>query len=164
MLCPFCGYHDQKVHDSRPGTDGESIRRRRECLGCARRFTTFERFERPRLFVVKRDGSREDFERSKIFESMRIACGKRPVSTDSLRAATARIERDLYQEFEDEVTTREIGSKVMYELSMVDAVGYVRFASVYRQFETVAEFAEMVETVQREVAMAPFRNLQESLL
>lgn len=164
MLCPFCGFHDQKVLDSRPGTDGESIRRRRECQKCTRRFTTFERFERPRLFAVKRDGSREDFDRNKIFESMRIACGKRPVSTDSLRAATARIERDLYQEFEDEVDTREIGSRVMRELSMVDGVGYVRFASVYRQFETVAEFAEMVESVQRQTALAPFKSLQESLL
>jgi transcriptional repressor NrdR len=95
---------------------------------------------------------------------MRIACGKRPVSTDSLRAATARIERDLYQEFEDEVSTREIGEKVMKELSATDAVAYVRFASVYRQFETVAEFAEMVENVQREVALAPYKHLQESLL
>lgn len=164
MLCPFCGYHDQKVLDSRPGTDGESIRRRRECLGCSRRFTTFERFERPRLFAVKRDGSRQEFDRNKIFESMRIACGKRPVSTDRIRAATARIERDLYQEFEDEVTTSEVGKRVMLELSSLDAVGYVRFASVYRQFETVAEFAEMVESVQREEALAPFRKLQESLL
>jgi transcriptional repressor NrdR len=164
MHCPFCGYHDQKVLDSRPGTDGESIRRRRECFGCGRRFTTFERFERPRLFAIKRDGSREEFDRGKIFESMRIACGKRPVSTDDLRAATARVERDLYQEFEDEVTTQEIGERVMRELSTVDSVGYVRFASVYRQFESVAEFAEMVESVQREEALAPFKNLQESLL
>jgi transcriptional repressor NrdR len=95
---------------------------------------------------------------------MRTACGKRPVSTEDLRAATSHVERDLYQEFEDEVSTQEIGNRVMHELSIVDTVGYVRFASVYRQFATVAEFAEMVETVQREEALAPFAGLQESLL
>ena len=164
MRCPYCGILDQKVLDSRPGTDGESIRRRRECVGCSRRFTTFERFERPRLFAVKRDGSREEFDRGKIFESMRVACGKRPVSVETLRHAVAQIEKDLFQEFEDEVPTREIGSRVMRELALVDAVGYVRFASVYREFETVDDFAEMVGQVQREKQLEPFRQLQESML
>src|SRR4051812_36361005 len=95
MRCPFCGHSDQKVLDSRPGTDGESIRRRRECECCRRRFTTFERFERPRFFAVKRDGTREEFSREKVFESMRLACRKRPVSVDVLRKAVDRIERDL---------------------------------------------------------------------
>jgi transcriptional repressor NrdR len=164
MRCPFCGFPDQKVFDSRPGSDGESIRRRRECMSCNRRFTTFERFDKPRLFVVKRDGSRQEFDRNKVFESMRVACGKRPVSVETLREAAGRVERDLFQEFEDEVPTRMIGNRVMRELASIDAVGYVRFASVYKEFETVAEFAEMVDQVQKERAMAPFRELQETLL
>ena len=133
-------------------------------MGCNRRFTTFERFDRPRLFVVKRDGSREEFDRNKVFESMRIACGKRPVSVETLHEAGGRIERDLFQEFEDEVKTREIGNRVMRELAAIDTVGYVRFASVYKEFETVADFAEIVDQVQRENAMAPFRELQEAML
>lgn len=164
MLCPFCGHPDQKVLDSRPGADTESIRRRRECVCCARRFTTFERYERPRLFVIKRQGGREEFSRDKVFESMRVACGKRPVSVETLRDAVARIERDLFHEFEDEVTSLEIGGRVMRELSRIDTVGYVRFASVYQEFETVSDFAQMVEKVQEEEAQAPYRQLQESLL
>jgi transcriptional repressor NrdR len=164
MRCPFCGFHDLKVLDSRPGADGESIRRRRECFRCQKRFTTFERFERPRLFVVKRDGSREEFDRNKVFESMRVACGKRPVSIETLRGAAAQIEADLFREFEEEVRTREIGSQVMRALSAIDTVGYVRFASVYQEFETVADFAEMVDRVQQEKAQAPFRELQDTLL
>ena len=164
MRCPFCGYDDLKVLDSRPVPDGESIRRRRECLSCARRFTTVERAERPRLFVVKRNGGREEFNRDKLFESMRIACRKRPIATETLKEAVARIERDLYQEFEDEITTKEVGGRVMRELATTDTVAYVRFASVYQEFETVADFAALVEKVQREEALAPFRGLQETLL
>ena len=164
MRCPYCGFADQKVLDSRPGTDGESIRRRRECVRCSRRFTTFERFERPRLFAVKRDGSREEFDRNKIFESMRVACGKRPVSVETLRHAVSQVEKDLFQEFEDEVPTQEIGNRVMRELAAIDTVGYVRFASVYREFESVDDFAEMVGQVQKEQEQAPFKQLQETLL
>jgi transcriptional repressor NrdR len=164
MHCPYCGFTDLKVLDSRPGPDGETIRRRRECIRCNRRFTTFERFERPRLFVVKRDGSREEFDRNKVFESMRVACGKRPVSTDRLRKAAARVERDLFEEFDEEVPSLIIGNLVMRELAAVDAVGYVRFASVYKEFETVDDFAKIVDQVQRDGALAPFPSLQESLL
>jgi transcriptional repressor NrdR len=164
MRCPFCGYDDLKVLDSRPVPDGESIRRRRECLSCSRRFTTVERAERPRLFVVKRNGGREEFNRDKVFESMRIACRKRPIATETIKEAVGRIERDLFQEFEDEVPTKEVGGRVMRELATMDTVAYVRFASVYQEFETVADFAALVEKVQQEEALAPFRNLQESLL
>ena len=149
MRCPFCGYIDQKVLDSRPAREGEAIRRRRECLGCGRRFTTFEGPERPRLFVVKRDGAREEFSRDKCLSSMLIACRKRPVSVEELRAATERIERDLFQEFEDEAPTRAIGERVMHELHNLDTVAYVRFASVYREFETVQDFASIVEEMER---------------
>lgn len=164
MRCPYCGHADQKVLDSRPGIDGESIRRRRECTLCSRRFTTFERFERPRLFVVKRNGAREEFNREKLTESMRVACRKRPVSVDGLRSAADRIERDLFQEFEDEVSTKEIGGRVMRELSTLDTVAYVRFASVYHEFETLSDFTEVVDRVQREEALSTFRQLQEALL
>jgi transcriptional repressor NrdR len=164
MRCPFCGYDDLKVLDSRPVPDGETIRRRRECLSCTRRFTTVERAERPRLFVVKRDGGREEFNRDKVFESMRIACRKRPISTEKLKESVARIERDLFQEAEDEVTTKEVGGRVMRELATVDTVAYVRFASVYQEFETVADFAALVEKVQQEEALAPFKSMQEALL
>ncbi|AIE87197.1 transcriptional regulator NrdR [Fimbriimonas ginsengisoli] len=164
MQCPFCGGADQKVLDSRPCIDGEAIRRRRECLACGRRFTTFERPERPRIFVIKRDGTRAEFSRDKVFDSMRIACRKRPVSVETIRVLSERIERDLYQDFEDEVTTKEIGARVMRELAPVDTVAYVRFASVYQEFETVSDFARLIEEVQREQSLAPYRGLQESLL
>ena len=144
MRCPFCGYIDQKVLDSRPAREGDSIRRRRECLSCGRRFTTFEEPERPRLFVVKRGGAREEFSRDKCLTSMLIACRKRKVPVDLLREAVERIERDLYHEFDDEVPTRAIGEKVMHELESIDTVAYVRFASVYREFETVEDFRQMV--------------------
>ncbi len=164
MQCPYCGCNDQKVLDSRPGTDGESIRRRRECLQCGRRFTTHERAERQRLFVVKRGGGREEFSRDKVFDSMRIATRKRPVSVDTLQEAALRIEYGLSKAYEDEVTSDEIGNWVMRELASIDTVAYVRFASVYQEFETVKDFAEMVERVQREEALAPFRHLQTTLI
>ena len=147
MKCPYCGSAEQKVLDSRPARDGEAIRRRRECDACARRFTTFEAPERPRLFVVKRDGAREEFSREKVLEGMLVACGKRPVGIDALRAATERIERDLFRDFEDEVPSTEVGERVMAALMGIDAVAYVRFASVYREFASLAEFREIVETI-----------------
>ncbi len=147
MRCPYCGYEDQKVLDSRPARDGEAIRRRRECNDCGRRFTTFEEPERPRLFVVKRGGSREEFNRDKLINSMIIASRKRPVSVDRLRRAADAVERELYQEFEDEVPTTAIGERVMSELRLIDTVAYVRFASVYREFQTVSDFRSIVESV-----------------
>jgi transcriptional repressor NrdR len=164
MHCPFCGNDDLKVLDSRPGTDGESIRRRRECVKCVKRFTTWERFERARLFVIKRDGSRCDFNREKVIDSMRLACGKRPVSVETMAQAASRIEDELYQRFDDEVSTKQIGMSVMRELATIDTVAYVRFASVYQEFETVADFAEMVERVQTEEALTPFKHLQKELI
>lgn len=164
MHCPFCGHADQKVLDSRPCVDGEAIRRRRECTECGRRFTTFERPERPRMFVIKRNGSREEFSRDKVFDSMRVACRKRPVSVETLRGLSERIERDVYQDFEDEVASREVGLRVLRELAPVDNVAYVRFASVYREFETVLDFAHLIEEVQRDESVAQLLGLQESLL
>lgn len=149
MKCPFCGFEDQKVLDSRPARENEAIRRRRECIRCGRRFTTFEEPERPRLFVVKRDGTREEFNREKIMGSMVVACRKRPVPTDNLRAAAERVERYVYHEFEDETPSSAIGERVMHELANIDPVAYVRFASVYREFESVSDFREIVESVTK---------------
>jgi transcriptional repressor NrdR len=140
VRCPFCGFIDQKVLDSRPARDGEAIRRRRECIGCGRRFTTFEEPETPRLFVVKRNGSREEFARDKVLRSMLVACRKRRIPIEDLKEAVERIERDLHHRFEEEIPAKEIGEKVLTELAHIDTVAYVRFASVYREFETVADF------------------------
>ena len=154
MRCPYCGYEDQKVLDSRPARDGEAIRRRRECLGCERRFTTFEEPERPRLLVVKRDGSRVDFKGDKVLQSMLLAARKRPVPADVLRDAAERVERALYDEYDDEVPTRAIGHRVLHELSLIDVVAYVRFASVYKEFETLQDFIEIVEHVRSDARLS----------
>jgi transcriptional repressor NrdR len=147
MKCPYCGSCEQKVLDSRPAREGEAIRRRRECDACGRRFTTFEAPERPRLFVVKRGGAREEFSREKVLGSMLVACGKRPVPIETVRAAAERIERDLFTEFEDEVPSTEVGERVMHALMGIDTVAYVRFASVYREFASLSDFREIVESV-----------------
>ncbi len=151
MHCPFCGYIDQKVLDSRPARDGEAIRRRRECIGCGRRFTTFEEPERPRLFVIKRGGSRQEFSRDKVLSSMLLACHKRPIQVETLRDASERVERDLFQENDEEVSSQAIGKRVMEELLQFDPVAYVRFASVYREFTTIEDFKEIVDSVGREM-------------
>lgn len=147
MKCPFCGFEDQKVLDSRGAREGEAIRRRRECLNCGRRFTTFEAPELPRLFVVKRGGERQEFSREKLLNSMLLACGKRPVAVETVRAAAERIERDLFKEYEDEVPSTVIGDIVMRELKNIDTVAYVRFASVYKEFASISDFREIVEEV-----------------
>ena len=147
MRCPFCGFEDQKVLESRVTREGDSIRRRRECLACGRRFTTFEEPEKPRLFAIKRNGTREDFSRSKVLDSMRLACRKRPVSMETLREAAARIEVDLFQEFEEEVPTHAIGEAVLMALMQIDTVAYIRFASVYKEFATVSDFKRIIEAV-----------------
>jgi transcriptional repressor NrdR len=148
MRCPFCGNIDQKVLESRPAREGEAIRRRRECIACGRRFTTFEEPETVRLYVVKRDGTREEFSRNKCMKSLLIACRKRPVSVDVLRKAVETVERDLFQEYEEEVPTRAIGEHVLRELKSIDGVAYVRFASVYLEFEDVADFRRILDSMR----------------
>jgi transcriptional repressor NrdR len=150
MLCPYCGHSEQRVLDSRPAREGEAIRRRRECEKCGRRFTTFEEPERTRLFVIKRDGSRAEFSRDKVLAGMIVACHKRPVSIEQLREAAEKIERDLFQEFETEVPSTEIGERVVESLRRIDTVAFVRFASVYREFQTVSDFREIVESCREE--------------
>ena len=147
MKCPYCGHKDDKVLDSRSTREGEGIRRRRECLACARRFTTYEEIEEMRLMVVKKDERREPFDRSKILKGMHTACEKRPVSVGQLEAAVDEIERALYNRGDKEVRSVEIGDMVIEKLKQLDQVAYIRFASVYRQFEDVTQFRELVEVL-----------------
>ena len=140
MKCPFCGHLEDKVVDSREGKEGEVIRRRRECLGCGRRFTSYERIDEIPYMVVKKDGSRERFERQKVIAGMLKACEKRPVSVATLEAVANRVEAALQERPEKEISTAELGGLVMEELKRLDEVAYVRFASVYRHFRDIEEF------------------------
>ncbi|MDP3703575.1 MAG: transcriptional regulator NrdR [Candidatus Omnitrophota bacterium] len=140
MKCPFCGHQEDKVVDSRASSDGRSIRRRRECLGCEKRFTTYEKIEEQSLMVIKKDGRREPFDRHKLLAGLVKACEKRPVSMDDLEALVDELERELSQQFEREVPSKEIGERVMRRLHALDPVAYVRFASVYREFKDVEQF------------------------
>ena len=142
MKCPYCGAIDSKVIDSRPTEDGEKIRRRRECLSCKKRFTTYEIVETVPLMVVKRDHSREAFDRQKLLNGMLRACEKRPVSYQQLDAAVSNIEQTLLNSYDREVTSMYIGELAMEQLKRIDDVAYVRFASVYRQFSDVNTFME----------------------
>ena len=140
MKCPYCGHLDSKVVDSRPAEDGTSIRRRRECLECHKRFTTFEIMESLPVMVVKKDGSRQSFDRSKVLGGMLRACEKRPVSFSTLEKIAEEIEQTLQNEMDREVPSAKIGEMVMDRLKGVDEVAYVRFASVYRQFKDISTF------------------------
>jgi len=142
MKCQYCGCLDSKVIDSRPSEEGLSIRRRRECTQCGKRFTTYEKIEAVPLLVVKNDGRREPFDSQKIRGSILHACEKRSVSLSEIDAMVSRIERDAYNGMEQEVTTRRIGEMVMEELKSRDQVAYVRFASVYRQFTDISSFMD----------------------
>ena len=142
MKCPYCGEVDSKVIDSRPTEDGEKIRRRRECLSCKKRFTTYEIVETVPLMVVKKDHSREVFDRQKLLNSMLRACDKRTVGYEQLDAAVSRIEQKLRNSYDREVSSIHIGDLTMEELKSIDDVAYVRFASVYRQFSDVNTFMQ----------------------
>ena len=140
MKCPYCGFSESKVIDSRPAEEGASIRRRRECLSCAKRFTTYETVESLPMVVVKKDGSRQSFDRRKVLGGMIRACEKRPVPLADLERIAEEIEQDLQNSMEREISTEAIGEKVMDRLRAVDQVAYVRFASVYRQFKDIDTF------------------------
>jgi transcriptional repressor NrdR len=142
MKCPYCGYYETKVVDSRPVDEGTSIRRRRECNACRKRFTTYEKIEGIPLMVVKKDGRREGYNRNKIINGLIKATEKRPVSMDKLLDIVDEIERELYSRAEKEVTSKWIGEMVMEKLKELDEVAYVRFASVYRQFKDINTFME----------------------
>ena len=147
MKCPFCAYPESKVVDSRPSDEGSSIRRRRECLGCSRRFTTYETVEFAPIMVVKKDGRRQSFDRRKILNGMLRACEKRPVALDTLEGIVNRIEQDLQSSMEHEIQSEALGEIVMRHLRKLDQVAYVRFASVYRQFQDIGSFMQELNTL-----------------
>ena len=145
MKCPFCGHLESKVVDSRPSDEGASIRRRRECLDCHKRFTTYETVENLPLVVIKKDGSRQAFDRDKLLSSMLKACEKRSVPVAKLEEIAVEIEQSLQNDMEREISSSVIGEQVMHRLKEVDEVAYVRFASVYRQFRDIGTFMEELE-------------------
>jgi transcriptional repressor NrdR len=162
MRCPKCGGQDDKVIDSRASREGSVIRRRRECLGCENRFTTYEEIEREVLVVVKRDGRREPFSKEKLLSGMTRACQKRPVSADVLTESSEVITDEITERFDREVPAKEIGERVMRALRTLDAVAYVRFASIYREFQEIGEFVDEVNRLttqpppdRRQMALIP---------
>lgn len=148
MKCPFCGDPNTQVTDTRENDDGDVVRRRRRCAACDKRFTTYERIDLKMPHIVKRNGSRSDFDHAKLSGSMKLALRKRPVTTEALEAAVDRIEARLLSLGENEVSTERIGELVMKELKQLDKVAYIRFASVYRNFADVDEFADVIREVQ----------------
>ncbi len=147
MRCPKCANVENKVIDSRMNTNGEVIRRRRECLSCTERFTTYERLERNQIFVVKKDGRREEFDRNKILDGIRKACQKRPVSLEAIEELVDRIEKNLQDTGNKEISAMNVGESVVRELAQLDGVAYVRFASVYREFKDVNEFMSELKDI-----------------
>lgn len=150
MKCPFCDEIEDKVVDSRMAREGQVIRRRRECLGCKRRYTTYERVEESLPMVVKKDGRREPFDRNKILAGLKKACEKRPISTATIEGVTDRIEKRIQEMGETEIPSRTIGEEVMRELHQLDQVAYVRFASVYREFKDIDQFMDELKALARE--------------
>ncbi len=149
MKCPFCGHLKDKVVDSRESREGDVIRRRRQCLECGKRYTSRERIEEIEYRVVKKDGNREPFQRQKLIAGLLRACEKRPISVQQLEAIADRIVADLEDRPDREMTTEDIGARLMQELKQLDHVAYVRFASVYRQFRDVGQFKREVDELQK---------------
>ena len=147
MKCPFCGYSESRVIDSRPTDEGERIRRRRECLKCSKRFTTYEIIENVPIVVIKKDKSRETFDRNKLLSGLLRACEKRPVSIDTLERIVDEIETLLQNSLDREVSSQRIGTYAMEKLKTVDEVAYVRFASIYRQFKDINSFMEELSKI-----------------
>ena len=144
MHCPFCHYEDTQVKDSRPSDDGKSIRRRRECPNCGRRFTTFERFQAQQILVVKRDGKRELFEREKVLKSIMTALRKRPISQPEIEEMATQVEQKLTEIGKGELTTKEVGDVVLDALKTADFIGYIRYASVYNDFNNPDDFSKLI--------------------
>ena len=150
MKCPFCHEIEDKVVDSRMAREGEVIRRRRECLACKRRYTTYERVEESLPVVVKKDGRRESFDRAKILAGLKKACEKRPISVATIEAVADRIEKRVQEMGETEIQSRTVGEEVMRELHQLDQIAYVRFASVYREFKDIDQFMDELKALARE--------------
>lgn len=147
MKCPKCNYFDSKVLDTRPTDDGSKIRRRRECMVCNHRFTTYEKIEETQIVVIKRDGTRQGYNRDKIINGLIRACDKRSVSLEEIEGIADKVEKQLYNTFQNEVSTEVIGELVMNELQGVDDVAYVRFASVYRKFKDINTFMDELKKI-----------------
>ncbi len=147
MKCPFCSYEDSKVLDSRPTNEGTAIRRRRECLRCKKRFTTYEKIEMIPVMVIKKDGRRESFDRDKIKFGLIRSCEKRPVSREKIENASDRIEKNIQNSMKKEIYSKDVGEMVMEELKKLDEVSYVRFASVYREFKDLQTFVDELEKI-----------------
>jgi transcriptional repressor NrdR len=162
MRCPFCSVNEDRVVDSRESRDGATIRRRRECLSCGRRFTSYEQIEAIPYLVIKADGRREEFSRSKLLTGLLKACEKRPIPARKQEEMVELVEQHLHQREDREISTREIGAVVMGELRQLDPVAYVRFASVYRRFADVQAFREEIERLERELPV--LEGLQLPLL
>ncbi len=155
MKCPFCRKDNDRVIDSRASEDGFAIRRRRECLDCRRRYTTYERIEDVVLKVVKKDGNRSPFDREKIKRGLERACWKRPISDTQIEAIVSEIEADVYGNFDTEVESQYLGEQVMKHLRILDQVAFVRFASVYREFQDVRDFVDELEPMLEETRQRP---------
>lgn len=158
MKCPYCQFLEDKVLDSRVVRDGDAIKRRRECLQCARRFTTFEHIEERRIRVVKKDGRREPFDRQKLMRGLDLACRKRPVSSEAQERIVDEIERTLYDRGDQEVQATVIGELLVEALRKLDPVAYVRFASVYRDFQDLTQFQELLELLKPVTPVTPGRR------
>ena len=147
MICPFCSHADTRVIDSRLGKEGNNIRRRRECIACGKRFTTYERIEETLPLIVKKDGRRESFDRAKIIGGLKKACEKRPISISTIEKLVDRVELSLQESGEKEIEANRIGEAIMEQLREIDQVAYVRFASVYRQFTDINEFMSELKEI-----------------
>ncbi len=147
MRCPYCGYKEDKVVDSRGTKEGSAVRRRRECLSCGRRFTTYEYVEEVSLMVIKKDGTRQAFDRKKILTGIMRACEKRPVGLEEMEEITSQVEREIYKSASREVPSSAIGEAIIKRLKKIDDVAYVRFASVYRQFKDVGQFMHELKSL-----------------
>ena len=148
MRCPSCDFPESKVVDSRPSDDGGTIRRRRECLNCKHRFTTYERLCDTPLLVIKSDGSSETYDRNKLLRGITVACAQRPITPDQINSLIDSIEQDLRTAPRNEITSRDLGTKVLEHLEDLDDVAYVRFASVYKDFKNIEEFASALEELR----------------
>ena len=168
MKCPFCGFLEDKVVDSREAKDGDSIRRRRECLECGRRFTSYERIDEIPYMVVKKDGKREGFDRSKILAGLLRACEKRPISASQLESIVDAVEKNVQDSSDRELATSEIGKIIMRRVKEIDKVAYVRFASVYLEFEDVSEFMTelkyLVQSREKSTKRKPKRTKKWELI
>ncbi len=152
MKCPYCGYEDSKVLDSRPTDENQTIRRRRECIECGKRFTTYERIEQVPVVIIKKDGTRQAYDRTKILNGMIRACEKRPVPLSVIEESVDNIEKKVYNSLDKEIKSELIGEMVMEELKDIDDVSYVRFASVYRQFKDVNSFMDELKKMFNETS------------